>query len=132
MKFLLDTHVFLWSFASTIELSKKVIKALKDPENEIFISSVTLWEIAIKTRIGKLAIEGTTIDQLPAIIARLRYSQISLCPEDALGYVNLAEATHKDPFDRMLIWQSINRNLTMISKDAEFPKFVPYGLRLFW
>jgi PIN domain nuclease of toxin-antitoxin system len=132
MKFLLDTHVFLWSFSNTSELSKKVIKFLKDPGNEIFISSVTLWEIAIKTRIGKLAIEGTTIDQLPAIIARLRYSQITLSPEDALSYVHLAEATHKDPFDRMLIWQSINRNLTMISKDAEFPKFVPYGLRLFW
>jgi PIN domain nuclease of toxin-antitoxin system len=132
MKFLLDTHVFLWSFADTRELSKKVIKALKDPSNEIFISSVTLWEIAIKTRIGKLAITGITIDELPSIIKRLEYSQITLSPEDALGYANLAEATHKDPFDRMLIWQCMSRNLTMISKDTEFPKFVPYGLRLFW
>ncbi len=132
MKYLLDTHVFLWSIADTKELSKNAIKALTNPDNEIYISSVTLWEIAIKTRLGKLAIEGISIDELPGVIEKLEYNQISMTPEDALGYLNLREPTHKDPFDRMLIWQCISRHMTMLSKDAEFHKFVPFGLKLQW
>jgi len=132
MKYILDTHVFLWSIANTKELSKNVIKAIKNPDNEIYVSSVTLWEIAIKTRIGKLNIEGTSIDEIPSIIERLEYSQISMTSEDALGYINLKEDTHKDPFDRMLIWQCMSRNMIMISKDTEFAKFVPFGLKLLW
>jgi PIN domain nuclease of toxin-antitoxin system len=130
MKYILDTHVFLWSIANTKELSKNIIKVLKNPDNEIYISSVTLWEIAIKTRIGKLNIEGTSIDEIPSIIERLEYSQISMTSDDALGYINLKEDTHKDPFNRMLIWQCISRNMIMISKDTEFTKFVPFGLKL--
>jgi len=132
MKYILDTHVFLWSIANTKELSKNAIKVIKNPDNEIYVSSVTLWEIAIKTRIGKLDIEGISIDELPSIIEKMEYSQISLTSEDALGYINLKEITHKDPFDRMLIWQCMSRNMIMISKDTEFPKFVPFGLKLFW
>jgi PIN domain nuclease of toxin-antitoxin system len=132
MKYILDTHVFLWSIANTKELSKDVIKVIKNPDNEIYISSVTLWEIAIKTRIGKLDIEGTSIDEIPSIIEKLEYSQISMTSEDALAYINLKETTHKDPFDRMLIWQCMSRNMIMISKDTEFQKFVPFGLKLFW
>jgi PIN domain nuclease of toxin-antitoxin system len=132
MKYILDTHVFLWSIANTKELSKNVIKVIKNQDNEIYVSSVTLWEIAIKTRIGKLNIEGTSIDEIPSIIERLEYSQISMTSEDALGYINLKEDTHKDPFDRMLIWQCMSRNMIMISKDTEFIKFVPFGLKLLW
>lgn len=132
MKYILDTHVFLWSIANTKELSKNVIKVIKNPDNEIYVSSVSLWEIAIKIRIGKLHIEGITINELPGIIDKLEYSKISMTYEDALGYINLKEDTHKDPFDRMLIWQSISRNMMLISKDKEFLKFVPYGLKLFW
>ncbi|GAB1455957.1 MAG: type II toxin-antitoxin system VapC family toxin [Spirochaetia bacterium] len=132
MKYILDTHVFLWSIANTKELSKNVIKVIKNPDNEIYISSVTLWEIAIKTRIGKLDITGTSIDEIPSIIGKLDYSQISMTAEDALGYINLKEDTHKDPFDRMLIWQCMSRNMIMISKDTEFSKFVQFGLKLFW
>ncbi len=132
MKYILDTHVFLWSIADTKELSKNVVKVIKNPDNEIYISSVTLWEIAIKTRIGKLHIEGTSIDEIPSIIERLEYSQISMTSEDALGYINLKEDSHKDPFDRMLIGQCMSRNMIMISKDSEFTKFVPFGLKLLW
>jgi len=132
MKYLLDTHVFLWSIANAKELSKNVIKVIKNPENEIYVSSVTLWEIAIKTRIGKLEIDGASIDELQNIIEKLEYSQISMTSEDALGYIDLKEETHKDPFDRMLIWQCMSRSMVMISKDAEFKKFVPFGLKLFW
>lgn len=132
MKYLLDTHSFLWSIADAGKLSKKITGILKNPDNDVFVSSVTLWEIALKLRLGKLEMEGLSLEQLPSIIEKLKYGQIDLTLEDAVGYSGLKEPTHKDPFDRMLIQQCINRGLTMISNDSEFPKFVPYGLKLVW
>lgn len=132
MKYILDTHTFLWSIANTKELSREAIKAIKNPENEIYISSISLWEIAIKTRLGKLSIEGIDIDELLTIIDKQQFCILSLTAEDAIGYYSLKEDTHKDPFDRMLIFQAINRNMTIISKDSAFHKFVPFGLKLMW
>jgi len=132
MKYLLDTHVFLWSLLETKEIPKQTIKEIKNPNNEIYVSSVSLWEISIKTRINKLKLEGIAIEDLAGNIEKLAYRVITMTAEDALGYCNLAESTHKDPFDRMLIWQCISRNITIISKDSEFGKFIPYGLKVLW
>jgi len=57
---------------------------------------------------------------------------ISLTAEEAITYHKLKESSHNDPFDRMLIWQSISRNMNLISKDEEFHKFVAHGLKLIW
>ena len=132
MKYLLDTHVFLWSILETKAIPRNTIKEIKNPNSEIYVSSVSLWEIAIKTRIHKLELKGIAIEELASYIERMDYQIIALTAEDSLGYCNLAESTHKDPFDRMLIWQCISRNITIISKDSEFKKFVPYGLKVLW
>jgi PIN domain nuclease of toxin-antitoxin system len=132
MKYLIDTHVFLWSFSKPGELSRKATSALKNEDNEIFISTVSLWEISIKVRIGKLELKGIHVKDLPGIIDKMDYQIIDLEADDAIRYSMLKENTHNDPFDRMLIQQSINRNMVMLSKDKEFKKFVPYGLRVIW
>jgi len=132
MKYLLDTHVFLWSISNPKELTKKAISIIKNPENEIYVSAISLWEIAIKTRLNKLEIKGIGIEELPDVIEKMDYEVMSMTPEDAIEYAHLAEDTHKDPFDRMLIVQSISRNMTMISKDSQFGKFTRFGLKLIW
>jgi PIN domain nuclease of toxin-antitoxin system len=132
MKYLLDTYVFLWSISKPKELSKKAASIIKNQDNEIYVSAITLWEIAIKTRIGKLEIEGISVDELLDVIEKMDYQLISLTPEDSIQYADLAENTHKDPFDRMLIQQSISRNMIMISKDSAFSKFIQYGLKIVW
>jgi len=132
MKYLLDTHVFLWAISNKSELSKKALSILKSENNEIFVSSVTLWEIAIKTRISKLKIDGISVQDLPKIIKKLDFEIIELNGDDAISYKYCKENTHKDPFDRMLIQQSINRKIPIISKDKEFKKFIPFGLELIW
>lgn len=132
MKYLLDTHTFIWSLINTKQLPKKVKVEIKKEENEIYISSISLWEIAIKVRIKKLELKGLKIEELEDIIEKMDYKTIAMTAEDSIGYCNFAEETHKDPFDRMLIWQCINRNMTLISKDSEFKKFVPFGLKLLW
>lgn len=132
MKYLLDTHTFLWSLLNTKQLPKKVKAEIKNQDNEIYVSSISLWEIAIKSRLKKLELKGIKIEELEEMIERMDFKTIAMTASDSIGYCNLAEETHKDPFDRMLIWQCINRNLTIISKDSEFKKFVPYGLKLLW
>ena len=72
------------------------------------------------------------VDDLIELAEEMGIQLIGLSPEEAITYGKLEENSHCDPFDRMLIWQAISRKYTVISKDAEFVKFVPYGLKLLW
>jgi PIN domain nuclease of toxin-antitoxin system len=132
MKYLLDTHTFLWTITQSKALPEKVIRAIKNPDNEIFVSAVTFWEISIKTRLKKLDLDGLPIEDLISLAEKMEFQIIELTSEEAYSYGNLDENTHKDPFDRMLIWQSIRRNMTLISNDSEFYKFKGCGLKLLW
>ena len=132
MKYLLDTHTFLWAISSSQMLPEKVRLEIKNPQNEVFVSSVNLWEIAIKERIKKLDLGGIEVGNLVVLAEEMGIQLIGLSPEEAVSYGKLEEDTHFDPFDRMLIWQAIGRKLILISKDAAFNKFVPHGLRLLW
>jgi len=132
MKYLLDTHTFLWSVAESDKLSERARSEIKSQTNEVFISSVNLWEISIKTKIKKIDLGSVSTDDLVGFAEEMGIQLIGLSPEEAITYGKLGESSHFDPFDRMLIWQAISRKYTMISKDAEFEKFIPYGLKLLW
>ena len=132
MKYLLDTHTFIWSISESKLIPERTSLEIRNPKNEVFISAVNLWEISIKTRIKKIDLGSVAVDDLIGLAEEMGFQLIGLSPEEALSYCKLEEDSHFDPFDRMLIWQAINRNLTMISKDLEFDKFVPHGLRLLW
>jgi len=132
MKYLLDTHTFIWTVAESSKLTARARAEIQNPKNEVFISSVNLWEIAIKTRIKKIDLGSVQVDDLIGLAEEMGVQLISLLPEEAISYGKLEESSHFDPFDRMLIWQAISRKYTMISKDSEFEKFVPHGLRLLW
>ncbi|MBX3293315.1 MAG: type II toxin-antitoxin system VapC family toxin [Acidobacteria bacterium] len=132
MRYLLDTHVFLWKIANSERIPAKVLAETENPDNELFISSVSLWEIAIKTRIGKMDLGGVSTDNLIPLAGEMGISTMSLIPTEAITYVRLRELTHTDPFDRMLIWQAIQRKMVLVSGDPEFSKFKKAGLRLLW
>lgn len=132
MKYLLDTHTFLWALTQSGDLPEKVIEEIKNPHNEIYVSAVSFWEIAIKTRINKLDLGGLAVEDLVSLAEKMDMQPLDLTPREAASYVNLTESTHNDPFDRMLIWQCIQRSMTMISKDRQFERFKDFGLRLLW
>ena len=132
MNYLLDTHTFLWAVSETKNLSKKVVETLKNQKNNIYVSAVTLWEISIKIRIKKLNIGTLEPEELISLAEQMDFELISLTPEESISYHNLLENTHKDPFDRMLAWQSISRNMVLISKDQELKKITKYGLKILW
>jgi PIN domain nuclease of toxin-antitoxin system len=130
MRLLLDTHTFLWAISSPSRLPIKSRHAIEDKANQVFVSAVSLWEIAIKVRIGKLQL-GWDDDLITAAL-NASIEPLPLTPEEAVTYGNLAESSHNDPFDRMLIWQAILGKMTLVSGDPEFKRFAGDGLKLLW
>lgn len=132
MNYLLDTHTFLWTIADSGKLPQAVREIIISPANEIYVSAVSFWEIGIKSRLGKLDLGNLVPEQLVSIAEEMEFQTISLTPEEASTYARLKETEHKDPFDRMLVWQAIQRNFVIVSKDGKFAKFEPFGLKIIW
>jgi PIN domain nuclease of toxin-antitoxin system len=132
MRYLLDTHTFLWVLTDQTRLPARVTQIIEDPSQEVFLSAISLWEIAIKLRSGRLDIGGRSATDVLNEARNMNLRVLSLDPEEASTHGSLTEDTHFDPFDRMLIWQAIDRDLTLVSRDREFKKFKTDGLRLLW
>jgi len=132
MKLLLDTHAFIWTLTDSKRLTSRASEAITATENEIYVSSVSFWEIAIKVRNNRLAPIGHEPSTLVEAAERMGFIPIPILPSEAATQGNLAEDTHFDPFDRMLIWQAIQRNLILVSGDRQFDRFKRDGLRLLW
>ncbi|MCG6170091.1 type II toxin-antitoxin system VapC family toxin [Leptospira sp. FAT2] len=132
MNYLLDTHVILWAIGSSNLLSKKVKETIENSENRICVSTVSLWEISLKFRLGKLNLSGIKPSQIPEFLSKSNIEIINLESVDASTYDQLKTTYHRDPFDRMLIWQCILRKFTLISKDSEMKKYKSQGLKTLW
>lgn len=132
MKYLLDTHAFLWATSQSSKLPKNVVVTITDPQNDIFISAISFWQIAIKVRSGRLDIGKYKPGELPVHASNMGFLLLGLLPDEAATTGQLAENTHFDPFDRMLIWQAIQRKLVLVSGDQEFSKFKKHGLKTLW
>jgi PIN domain nuclease of toxin-antitoxin system len=105
---------------------------IEDGHNLIGISTVTFWEIALKFALGKLELAGVLPDDLPAVAVQMDLTIEPLAAEDAATYHRLPRTAHKDPFDRMIIWQSLRHQWTLISADAQFAAYRSQGLDLLW
>ena len=128
MKFLLDTHAFIWWTINTTQLSPIASALLRDPQNEPLLSLVSLWEIQIKLQIGKLHLN----QPLAFIVAeQQRINRLRLLPltADHIYALSPLPLHHKDPFDRLLIAQAITENLPLVSNDTKFPA---YPVQLVW
>ncbi|MCL7421840.1 MAG: type II toxin-antitoxin system VapC family toxin [Methylobacter sp.] len=129
--YLLDTHSFLWSIWQPDKLGRQAIAVLENTNNNVFVSSITFWEISLKYTLGKLTL-GCKPDDLLAVADDMGFARISLSPEEAALFHKLPKLSHKDPFDRMLIWQAIARDLVLISKDNQFGHYSQHGLQVIW
>lgn len=132
MNYLIDTHCFLWSLFSPDKLSRRVSGVLKDGKNSIHVSAVSFWEIAIKHAIGKLTLTGISPAQLPASARAANYELLPLNPDEAASFHGLPINAHRDPFDRMLVWQAIERSMTLLSRDETLAQYREQGLRIDW
>ena len=132
MKLLVDTHVFLWLILEPKRIPRKAMQALQDPASVVFLSAVSLWEISIKERLGKLVLQNLSVGDLIPSAQSMGLTLIPLSPDEAVSQGNINENTHFDPFDRMLAWQAISQNLTLVSGDAVFGRFKKQGLKVLW
>lgn len=132
MKLLLDTHTLLWTILDTQRLPSKALDTIQAENNEVYVSSISYWEISIKSRLGKIELYNLTTSDLIPSATEMGFISIGLLPEEAVSQHKLLEDTHFDPFDRMLIWQAIQRDLILASADIEFRKFEKFGLKTLW
>jgi PIN domain nuclease of toxin-antitoxin system len=132
MKYLLDTHTLIWALMEKDKLSIRAQDTLENPDNFICVSAISFWEISLKFSIGKLSLHGVIPNELPAIVEQMNFKTIPLHPDEASTYHRLTSLHHRDPFDRMLIWQAISSNFILISKDDRMSAYHSDGLRLLW
>lgn len=122
MEILLDTNVFLWLFLLPSRISGDVETLLKNPNNEIFLSAASGWEIAIKYGINKLQLPDAPEIYVPNRMKRASFSPLVITWEHTLAVANLPQI-HKDPFDRLLVAQANAENLTLLSADKIFARY---------
>ena len=115
MKFILDTHIFLWALSEPKKLDKKQRAGLESLSNTIYISSISIAEIMIKASIGKFNI---AFDPL-SLAVESGFEMLDFRGEDSLLLKEMP-FHHKDPFDRMLIAQSITNNYPVMTNDSKF------------
>jgi len=132
MKFLLDTHSLLWALFSPDRLSKRARTSILDPENDVFVSVVSFWEISLKYALGKIEIKGLNPEDLPGAAKEAYLETIELDASEASSFHRLPRIGHKDPFDRLIIWQAIKRGFSLVSADRQFSAYQEHGLKLFW
>ena len=121
MRLLLDTHVLLWWLADDRKLAENGRAIIASPDNELFVSSASLWEISIKAALGRLEIE---LDDLEDAIARSGFRSLPIGFRHALTAGRLP-AVHRDPFDRMLVAQASVEELRVLSHDCVFERYSP-------
>jgi PIN domain nuclease of toxin-antitoxin system len=116
MKILLDTHIFIWLIDEDNRLDSLGREEIKNPQNQIFLSVASVWECVIKYQIGKLNFPQSPDIYLPQ--KRKEYLIKSLpINEESLSHLRQLPLLHKDPFDRLLISQSLQDDLTIMTED---------------
>ena len=127
MDILLDTHAFIWFINGDKQLSKKSIEIITDIKNDCYLSIASIWEIAIKMSLNRLKIKGG----LSNINEFLTGNNIKLLPITFEHIQTLLGLPfhHRDPFDRIIIAQSIKENLTIVTKDDSIKR---YKIKIFW
>ena len=132
MSYLLDTHAFLWSLFNPELLSGKAGSLIRNPDNTVYVSVVSLWEISLKYALGKLELTNIAPENLPDAAQQMGLDILALEAGEAASFYRLPPSGHKDPFDRLLIWQAMQHKMTLISKDAKFGDYRKIGLKSVW
>ena len=123
MKILVDTHCLLWILNNPERLSQAKRHVLGLDTTEVYASSVNFWEISLKSAIGKIKLKKYSVDEIVQNVNESNIQMINLTPEEAISYHKLPITEHKDPFDRMLIWQAIQNDYHFMTEDTLIKKY---------
>ena len=125
MRYLLDTHAIIWYVRRTPNLPLRMEEIIDNDDNRVYVSSASLWEIAIKANLGKLNLNSTFDEFLDTV--RNTDFEILQIKDGYLKRLSLLPTIHEDPFDRLLIATALAENLTVITADENVRKYnVPW------
>ena len=124
MDLLLDTHAFLWWDTNSPELGEEASAAIAAPGNRVFVSAASVWEIAIKRQLGRLDYTGSPAQAIDAN----GFTALPITTQQA-ELVGTLAPIHQDPFDRLLIAQSLDRKLVLVTADGQIKQ---YPIALLW
>lgn len=127
MRLLLDTHIFLWSTEESDRITR-FDTTLNDPENEIFVSIATIWEIAIKQKSGKLGLSEHAVDWIAKRRELAGFKTLPILDRHIWTTMELP-LHHRDPFDRLILAQAISEEMTLLTNDR---KMRQYDAPLLW
>jgi PIN domain nuclease of toxin-antitoxin system len=128
VKLLLDTSTFLWMAVDPPRLSRVARRALTDADNEVYLSTASAWEIAVKYALGKLALAEEPATFVPRMRQVHRVAELPISEAAALGSAKLPRL-HGDPFDRMLVCQAIAEGMSIVTDDRWIQR---YPVRITW
>ena len=128
MKLLLDTCTFLWALSGVPPLPPRVADMVRNPDNDVFLSAASAWEIAIKYAAGKLTLPELPERYVPTMRAERGFTPLAIDEESAL-HASRLPSLHRDPFDRLLVSQAIVHGMTILTPD---PILSRYPARTFW
>ena len=126
---LLDTHAFVWSVGSPAKLSERARAAIADSTHSVLVSAASAWELATKSRLGKMPEAAVLVAQYEHLVTELRAAHLSISPTHALLAGDL-DWDHRDPFDRMLAAQSVHERAVLVTRDRALRDFAP--LKTLW
>ena len=130
MKLLLDTHVVLWALEDSPYLPSNIREMICDERNEIYVSALSLWEIAIKHKKHPEILTRSAIE-IRNYCQRSGYIFLSLSIDNVTSYQTLDLSSHMDPFDQMLVSQALSSNMTLITHDKSLLKYNIPSILLF-
>ena len=122
MKVLLDTHVLLWALGNPERLPEYIVDLICDEKNEIYFSATSLWEISIKHKKAPSQMPFSSI-QIRDYCQRAGYYFLSISVESTSTFDKLSFENNNDPFDQMLVSQSIANNMVLVTHDAKIKEF---------
>ncbi len=122
MKLLLDTCSFLWAVRGDALLSAEATALFRDPANEVFLSAVSAWEIAVKYSLGKLPLSDVPARYVPRERERHGIEPLPLGEADTL-LLDRLPAVHTDPFDRLLVCQAVQHGMTLLTPDPMIHRY---------
>jgi PIN domain nuclease of toxin-antitoxin system len=128
VKFIADTHAFLWFVSDSLQLSSRAKSLLESPESERLFSVASIWEMAIKTSLGKLSFNKSIEQFLPEQIRLNHFQTLDISVEHALRVASLP-LLHRDPFDRLIVARALIENLPVLSNDNALDAC---GIRRLW
>jgi PIN domain nuclease of toxin-antitoxin system len=118
VRLLLDTHTAIWWVEGRQDLSAEVVGAIESSENEVFVSAATIWEVAIKSAIGRLSLPG----RLDEIALEIGLTELPIRWVHAQRSSTLP-LLHRDPFDRMLVAQALEERLILATRDEQIKQY---------